>query len=657
MTISRRGRRAAAPPAADLFLQPRTSPDQPSFAQILAGEPTDAPGALAPPTAVPPAPVRDDPEPFPLPPPPEPEASARSGVPAQSGPTAGDSLRDDLLRPGPAPAPEPPAARPSLRRVRRREAPSPDAPPVVDLVAATPPPPAPPPPAPVPPAPAPSAQAPTAPTPPTPIPPVPAPPTGAPDVPIGASVAPEYRHGPMSPYPPAHSPSAPSHHPRYPAAGTPVRRPAGAPRSQPGPPQREDMDAPRDPAGPAGLLLEALIRRDEAAALALLDDDVAVVVPPLAFRCCGRAEFSAAIGTVLVGFPDLAYEIRHRYTAPGTVTDEVLLAGTHNGPLLDVPPSGRAARLPARLQLEHDGSVVTSVTLWADRGALHELVDVATLQPGATSTMVSALRAAVPAGESRLIVGTGRQDLPQSRREVFEEPPDPVRPLPRTGLRAPTSRRARRVRAALLGTLMLAASGALVAWVVRGALTDAGRTAPTSAAAPAATPSPSPSRTAAPLPSGVTFQAQTRTYDLSADVLFTRNSSTLTPRAREILTLVLDQVRTLRPTGVITVTGYTDSDGTAAYNKELSMRRARAVSDFLEEGLRDLPGVSAVPDGAGETNFVAGNDTAAGKAANRRVAVGLPGAGTAPGTPPSGPATSTDEPTPTGATDPTTPPR
>lgn len=663
MTISRRGRRAAEQPAPDLFLQPRTSPDQPSFAQLLAGEPTDTPGYLAPPAAVPPAPARDDPETFPVPPPPLPEASARSGVPTQPGPTAENFLLDDYLRPDPAPAPEPPAARSSLRRVRRRETPSPDTPPVVDLAAATPPPPAPPPPppapgpGPIPPAPAPSAQAPTTPVPPAPIPPAPAPPVGAPDVPTGAPVAPEYRYGSESPFPPAHCPSPPGHHPRYPAAGTPVRRPAGIPRSQPGPPRREDMDAPRDPAGPAGLLLEALVRRDEHAALALLDDDVSVVVPPLAFHCHGRAEAAAAIGTVLVAFPDLAYEIRHRYVAPGTVTDEVLLAGTRNGPFLDIPPSGRAERLPARLQLEHDGSVVTSVTLWADRGALHELVGVATLEPGSTSTMVSALRAALPAGESRLIVGTGREELPQTRREVLEEPADPVHPLPRTGRRAPTSRRTRQVRATLLGALMLAASGALVAWVARGALTDVGLATPTSAAAPAATPSPTPSGTAAPLPDGVTFQAQTRTYDLSADVLFARNSSTLTPHAREVLTLVLDQVRTLRPTGVINVTGYTDSDGGTAYNKKLSRRRARAVSDFLEEGLRDLPGVSAKPYGAGETNFVAGNDTAAGKAANRRVTVELPRAGTAPATPSSGPATSADEPTSPGATDPTTPPR
>jgi OOP family OmpA-OmpF porin len=69
----------------------------------------------------------------------------------------------------------------------------------------------------------------------------------------------------------------------------------------------------------------------------------------------------------------------------------------------------------------------------------------------------------------------------------------------------------------------------------------------------------------------------------------------------------------------IGVVGHTDSIGTEAYNQTLSERRAQAVVDFMiQEGVN--PSLISA-NGMGETNPIASNATAAGRAENRRVEV------------------------------------
>ena len=66
-----------------------------------------------------------------------------------------------------------------------------------------------------------------------------------------------------------------------------------------------------------------------------------------------------------------------------------------------------------------------------------------------------------------------------------------------------------------------------------------------------------------------------------------------------------------------TVTGHSDSTGDDAYNQKLSERRAQSVATYLE-GKGIAPGRLTVI-GAGETQPVADNGTAEGRAQNRRV--------------------------------------
>ena len=99
-------------------------------------------------------------------------------------------------------------------------------------------------------------------------------------------------------------------------------------------------------------------------------------------------------------------------------------------------------------------------------------------------------------------------------------------------------------------------------------------------------------------------------------VNFESNSDRLLPGATRVLD---DAAATLRknPSIKVEVAGHTDSDGAAAHNESLSTRRATTVHDFLVANGVTLDRLSA--RGYGESQPVADNATAAGKAQNRRV--------------------------------------
>jgi outer membrane protein OmpA-like peptidoglycan-associated protein len=72
---------------------------------------------------------------------------------------------------------------------------------------------------------------------------------------------------------------------------------------------------------------------------------------------------------------------------------------------------------------------------------------------------------------------------------------------------------------------------------------------------------------------------------------------------------------------IIEVAGHTDSVGEAAYNKQLSQRRASAVAQYL--GSRGISDQRIMTAAGGEEHPVASNATEQGRAANRRVEVTL----------------------------------
>ncbi|HDK6107808.1 TPA: OmpA family protein, partial [Klebsiella variicola] len=66
--------------------------------------------------------------------------------------------------------------------------------------------------------------------------------------------------------------------------------------------------------------------------------------------------------------------------------------------------------------------------------------------------------------------------------------------------------------------------------------------------------------------------------------------------------------------------GHTDNYGEDSYNEALSLKRANSVADAWAEGAH-VPRSHLVTRGLGKKYPIASNDTAAGRAENRRVTV------------------------------------
>ncbi|UFS70494.1 OmpA family protein [Geomonas sp. RF6] len=102
------------------------------------------------------------------------------------------------------------------------------------------------------------------------------------------------------------------------------------------------------------------------------------------------------------------------------------------------------------------------------------------------------------------------------------------------------------------------------------------------------------------------------------DVLFETGKSDISPRAKNAIDKLADFLNN-HPDRNLMIEGYTDNVGSAAYNKDLSERRADAVRQALADRGVDDDRISI--KGNGKTNPVASNDTRHGRQLNRRVEV------------------------------------
>lgn len=111
-------------------------------------------------------------------------------------------------------------------------------------------------------------------------------------------------------------------------------------------------------------------------------------------------------------------------------------------------------------------------------------------------------------------------------------------------------------------------------------------------------------------------------YDVKGDlnVNFASGSSKVSPDDQAKLKQLAQSATGIKGY-IIEVKGYADSTGNAAMNTELSQDRAQAVINYLiQDGSIPIRHVVA-PGAYGETNAVASNESAAGRAENRRVEV------------------------------------
>jgi OmpA-OmpF porin, OOP family len=97
---------------------------------------------------------------------------------------------------------------------------------------------------------------------------------------------------------------------------------------------------------------------------------------------------------------------------------------------------------------------------------------------------------------------------------------------------------------------------------------------------------------------------------------FEFNSAQLTAPSQQTLDGVASAL-SAQPELNVDIRGYTDSVGSAAYNKKLSQRRAESVKTYLAGKGVNASNLRA--EGFGKADPIASNDTAEGRAQNRRV--------------------------------------
>ncbi|HEY7163198.1 MAG TPA: OmpA family protein [Candidatus Binatia bacterium] len=114
-----------------------------------------------------------------------------------------------------------------------------------------------------------------------------------------------------------------------------------------------------------------------------------------------------------------------------------------------------------------------------------------------------------------------------------------------------------------------------------------------------------------------------RGYEVTlSGVLFDLDKATLNPGAMRSLTPLVTLLRD-NPEKTVMIEGYTDSLGSAGYNRDLSRRRADAVRDFLIDN--GIASQRITARGLGESYPVASNATEAGRQQNRRVDIVISG--------------------------------
>ncbi len=115
------------------------------------------------------------------------------------------------------------------------------------------------------------------------------------------------------------------------------------------------------------------------------------------------------------------------------------------------------------------------------------------------------------------------------------------------------------------------------------------------------------------------------TIELPADILFDFDKANIRPDAAIALAEAAEMIRT-QAKGTVKINGHTDSKGSAAYNKRLSLARAESVKAWLVDK-QELAKVPFAIKGLGASQPVArdanpdGSDNSEGRQLNRRVEI------------------------------------
>jgi OOP family OmpA-OmpF porin len=137
--------------------------------------------------------------------------------------------------------------------------------------------------------------------------------------------------------------------------------------------------------------------------------------------------------------------------------------------------------------------------------------------------------------------------------------------------------------------------------------------------APAPAPAPAPMPAPAPVPTS-------EKVSFAAEALFDFDKAVVKSEGKAALDDLLNKLQGMNTEVMVTV-GHTDSVGSDKYNQKLSMRRAEAVKAYIVS--KGVDASRVYTEGKGESQPIADNKTAAGRAKNRRVTVEVVGTRTA----------------------------
>lgn len=107
---------------------------------------------------------------------------------------------------------------------------------------------------------------------------------------------------------------------------------------------------------------------------------------------------------------------------------------------------------------------------------------------------------------------------------------------------------------------------------------------------------------------------------MPSNITFATNQSTISPGFDQSLDAVARVMQHYDKT-FLSIEGNTDSTGDAMYNMTLSEKRAQSVKNYLMR--QGVMGDRMKVTGYGDTQPIASNDTAAGRAQNRRVEINI----------------------------------
>lgn len=381
-----------------------------------------------------------------------------------------------------------------------------------------------------------------------------------------------------------------------------------------------------DPLRHLPAVVAALNSRDLGGALRFFDDDVRLRIDGAGEPVVGRAAAEERMRELLERTADSRFQVHFSAQGHGRAQQEVTVAAR---PLPPGPQDWAVARGTVTWEVDPSTGLVRRAHVAVDRDAL-------AAQWQRTAPL--------PAGSFRSELALASFD------------PDEVVHTKVTVLQDPEPRRRRRAGLVAAAVALLAGAavvagllvtdepgtaaaptaaaseedaGAADATAAQAAAPsgEAGASAPAagaepSASAPAASEAPAPAESLAPgLSPGLGVEVVeeddgTQVLSLSDQVLFDPGSSTLSEEAGAVLGGVADRLSGAQ--GELVVVGHTDDVGTPETNDQLAAARAQAVAAVISARLGPGP-VSIVTSARGAREPVASNETAEGRAANRRV--------------------------------------